>query len=237
MDNQKYNITEVFKRMDDWAASPSDPAQTVKSCFAEMVNVLKPERGFMELYDSKLDELAIFAGHNIDIDQFSYEAISFTLLDKVYQEQEPVLTVDAIADPRFEQTSSVILAGLRSTICAPVMTEKGLIGLVFVDNRQKVGHYKKEDLQFIEDCCRKLAEIIMQRYPEMIARQKKHATPEEPEHHPETSTEQGSGEAELPHYPARSPRHEERPPAEDMQQFQEMIVCEEEEASSEGPPS
>lgn len=171
MENKKYDLDEICRKMDEHAASSESPEQIVKSCFDEIIAVMKPERGFIELYDSESDKLNILSGYGIEIENFSFEAVSFTILDKVFKKQAPVLTVDAMMDKRFEKKLSVVLSGLRSSICAPLKTEKGLVGLIYIDERKKIGHYKKSDLRFIEDCCKKLSEIITQKYPDLIPRQ------------------------------------------------------------------
>jgi sigma-B regulation protein RsbU (phosphoserine phosphatase) len=72
--------------------------------------------------------------------------ISRTVVDEVAQSGEPVLTSDAVHDPRFTGRQSVMNLGLRSILCAPLQLKDKVIGVVYADNRIQAGLFGEDDL-------------------------------------------------------------------------------------------
>jgi signal transduction protein with GAF and PtsI domain len=168
MKAERPELDSLRNTMEGYAALPGNPDITVKDCFYEIMRALQSERGFMLLYDEKASGLRAIAGFNVDIENlFFNEEVSQSIAIKVFEEEKPLLTKDAIEDPRFKRTTSVVLAGLRSVLCAPLKAEKGLFGIIYADNRMSSGFYKKDDLDFLEACAGKLSEIMCRLYPDL----------------------------------------------------------------------
>ena len=51
----------------------------------------------------------------------------------------PLLTDNAQFDERLTGGESIMILGLRSILCVPILVKERLIGLVYVDNRLHVG--------------------------------------------------------------------------------------------------
>ncbi|HEV8202106.1 MAG TPA: SpoIIE family protein phosphatase [Candidatus Polarisedimenticolia bacterium] len=76
-------------------------------------------------------------------------AISRTITDRVIKAQESILTSDALFDERFKAGQSVEIQQIRSLMCAPLWDNREVIGLIYVDSRQKAGLFTLDDLKLL----------------------------------------------------------------------------------------
>ena len=75
---------------------------------------------------------------------------SMMVLHKVMNDQETVFTVDASADPRFKDGTSVTGVGVRSVICAPMLSGGDMVGAIYVDTLQSETSFSQEHRQSLE---------------------------------------------------------------------------------------
>lgn len=59
--------------------------------------------------------------------------ISKTILDHVMEQNEGVLISDASTDAKFSTAASIVQAGIREAICAPMQGRHSLVGVVYLD--------------------------------------------------------------------------------------------------------
>lgn len=108
-----------------------------------VVAVTGAERGFLMLYDADTDALnfQIARGmHQEDLGRPEFE-VSHTIIQEVLSSQSALLTLNAQFDERVGDSESVITKGLRSILCVPIMRRERIIGLVYLDNRLRVGTF------------------------------------------------------------------------------------------------
>ena len=72
--------------------------------------------------------------------------ISQSIIRQVMQGGAPLLIADALADPRLSASESVVAAGIRSAMCAPLGVRERRFGLLYVDNLSRRGMFTVEDL-------------------------------------------------------------------------------------------
>jgi len=115
-----------------------------------VVALMQAERGFIMLRD-KYGEFQKEAARGMDHasldDQTSF--ISQTIVRRVAETGEPVLTTNAQEDPRFDQQKSVVEHNLRSILCVPLKLKEEIIGVIFVDSRVYAGLFQKNDLEIL----------------------------------------------------------------------------------------
>ncbi len=75
--------------------------------------------------------------------------ISRTIVNEVVQNRRSLLLLDAMGDERFKQQESVIDLVLRSVMCAPLLYEDEVLGLIQVDSRRGPNQFNKEDLEIL----------------------------------------------------------------------------------------
>lgn len=76
-------------------------------------------------------------------------SISRTITDRVLSRRESILTSDAMLDERLRQGHSVQIQQIRSLMCAPLRNNKEVIGLIYVDSRQRAGLFTQSDLHIL----------------------------------------------------------------------------------------
>ena len=81
------------------------------------------------------------------------EGVSFSrsVIDRVLQSGEPVLSVDAASDDRFDGSRSISHLSLRSVLAVPLMFRGELLGAAYVDHRLRRGNFDATDLAHMED--------------------------------------------------------------------------------------
>ncbi len=76
-------------------------------------------------------------------------AVSRTITQKVMSEKFALLSQDARADAQFSGSESIVAQGVRSTICAPLITESNVHGVVYADRLDPFATFSPDDLELI----------------------------------------------------------------------------------------
>ena len=72
--------------------------------------------------------------------------ISRTITQKVMREKIALLSQDAKTDSLFSGAVSIVSQGVRSTICAPLITESNVHGVVYADRLDPFSSFSEDDL-------------------------------------------------------------------------------------------
>jgi serine phosphatase RsbU (regulator of sigma subunit) len=76
-------------------------------------------------------------------------SISRTITERVLSRRESILTSDALMDDRLRLGHSVQIQQIRSLMCAPLRRDREVIGLIYVDSRQRAGLFTQTDLHIL----------------------------------------------------------------------------------------
>jgi putative nucleotidyltransferase with HDIG domain len=115
-----------------------------------LIALMRAERGFLMLRDS-YGELSVRIARGIaqvNLDEEAFK-VSKTIVRKVTESGEPILTTNAQNDPRFGGQVSIAAYHLRSILCAPLKIKHDLIGVLYVENRAHAGIFQESDLALI----------------------------------------------------------------------------------------
>ncbi|HSG45376.1 MAG TPA: adenylate/guanylate cyclase domain-containing protein [Anaerolineales bacterium] len=111
-----------------------------------IVRLTEAERGFLMLRnDAGEMESRIARNWEQESINKSEFAISRTIVEKVIETGEAILTTNAREDPRFDGQESIIAFNLRSILCVPLMVKTDLIGVIYTDNRIRSGIFSEAD--------------------------------------------------------------------------------------------
>jgi putative nucleotidyltransferase with HDIG domain len=115
-----------------------------------LIALMNAERGFLMLREPNGElKVRIARGiDNVNLDKEAF-AISNTIVRRVVETGESVLTTNAQEDPRFGEQFSVAVYHLLSILCAPLKIKDDLIGVIYVDNRAHTGIFSNDDLGII----------------------------------------------------------------------------------------
>jgi signal transduction histidine kinase/CheY-like chemotaxis protein len=75
--------------------------------------------------------------------------ISHNIINQVMESHRPVLVQNAMDDENYRVRESVINLELRSIMVAPLLRGELLLGMLYVDNRSRVGQFPEEDLELL----------------------------------------------------------------------------------------
>jgi len=115
-----------------------------------LIELMRAERGLLMLRESN-GELTVRIARGIahvNLDEESFK-VSRTIVGKVAETGEPILTTNAQEDPRFGSQLSIAMHQLRSILCAPLKIKNQLIGVIYVDNRARTGIFQESELNLI----------------------------------------------------------------------------------------
>ena len=111
-----------------------------------IVRLTEAERGFLMLRDER-GEMSIRIARNWEQESINQNesSISRSVVQRVINEGEAVLTTNAREDPRFGGQESIIAFNLRSILCVPLMVKTELIGVIYTDNRIRTGIFSESE--------------------------------------------------------------------------------------------
>ncbi len=106
-----------------------------------IIRISGAERAFLMLRDADSDEMEIRIARNWEQESLpaSETLVSRTVIKRVVETREPILTTNAQEDPRFDGHESIIAFNLRSILCVPLILKGRLIGVLYADNRIQSG--------------------------------------------------------------------------------------------------
>lgn len=136
-----------------------DLRRVLDTAIDQVITFVGADRGFILLVDVETGRVWGEAMRHLDKaaledtlsgrDPTNRAEISRTLVEQALDTQEPVLSHNAMEDPRFSDRQSVQLASLRSVLCVPLIAQSRLLGVIYVDNRVKSGLFTEQHLTML----------------------------------------------------------------------------------------
>jgi len=132
--------------------SKLDLEDALANILDEAIRAVGAERGCLLLANQATDELQVRLCRRLQLSDFDGNLFRFsrTVIERVYREGKPVLTANAAEDPDFTRADSVIRNSLRSILCLPLHSQGEMIGVLYLDNRLKVGQFQEDDLALVK---------------------------------------------------------------------------------------
>jgi adenylate cyclase len=115
------------------------------------ITLTNAERAYLMLRDEGSDELELRAARNWDRETLGEQEITFSssVMDTVLESGEPVLTLNAQGDSRFQGHESVLINYLRSIICIPLKLRDRVTGVLYADNRLEQGVFDQDSVELV----------------------------------------------------------------------------------------
>lgn len=86
--------------------------------------------------------------------------VSRTITQKVMRDRVALLSQDARADVQFQGAESIVSQGVRSTICAPLITESSVHGVIYADRLDPFAAFTEDHLELITAVTAQAAVIV-----------------------------------------------------------------------------
>jgi sigma-B regulation protein RsbU (phosphoserine phosphatase) len=111
-----------------------------------MMQATRAERGVLMGYDQTTGKLQLLSARGITGEKLTQdEAYSTTIVNTVVATRQPLLTNNAMFDDRITPGQSIIMRGLRAILCAPMLVQDRLVGVVYVDTSMRSGTFTEAD--------------------------------------------------------------------------------------------
>jgi sigma-B regulation protein RsbU (phosphoserine phosphatase) len=133
-----------------WINSTLDFDSALDNAMDAIMQVMKAQRGFLMIHDDDENTLRVLVARGIDGETIEEEGYSTTVVNEVVRSREPLLTNNAQFDERLKSGDSIIMRGLRAILCAPMMVQDRLIGVVYVDTSMRTGIFREDDKSLLE---------------------------------------------------------------------------------------
>jgi sigma-B regulation protein RsbU (phosphoserine phosphatase) len=115
-----------------------------------VMQVTKAQRGFLMTADED-GNWQVRVARGIERDQIQTDTpYSTTIVNHVVSTREALLTNNAQFDQRYQAGESIIMRGLRAILCAPMMVQERLIGVLYVDTSMRAGSFSESDLELLK---------------------------------------------------------------------------------------
>jgi adenylate cyclase len=136
-----FDLKEIFEKATDliFRGTPSD----------RVVALIADETIDGKILDYSLFPIAVRTRDENTDKITSKLTISRTITQKVMREKVAVLSQDARTDDQFLGSDSIVSQGVRSTICAPLITESNVHGVLYADRLDPFATFSEDHLEMI----------------------------------------------------------------------------------------
>jgi adenylate cyclase len=136
-----FDLKEIFEKATDliFRGSPAD----------RVVALIADETLDGRILDYSLNPVGVRT-RNENIEEMTERmTISRTITQKVMRDKVALLSQDARSDAQFSGAESIVSQGVRSTICAPLITESNVHGVLYADRLDPFAAFTPDDLEMI----------------------------------------------------------------------------------------
>ncbi|MBL8183706.1 MAG: FHA domain-containing protein [Blastocatellia bacterium] len=136
-----FDLKEIFEKATDliFRGTPAD----------RVVALIADETLDGRILDYSLNPVGVRT-RNENIGQMTEKlTISRTITQKVMREKVALLSQDAKTDAQFQGAESIFSQGVRSTICAPLITESNVHGVLYADRLDPFAAFTPDHLELI----------------------------------------------------------------------------------------
>ncbi|HEC22738.1 MAG TPA: adenylate/guanylate cyclase domain-containing protein [Chloroflexi bacterium] len=140
---------DQYRALADIAAlinSSLDLTHVLNQAMDTIIKLTGAERGYLMLRDEETGEMEFRIARNVDrktIDSSEFE-VSRSVVQRVAESGEPILTTNAQEDTRFQHAESVVSYSLRSILCVPLTVRGEVTGVVYTDNKIQAGLFTEQ---------------------------------------------------------------------------------------------
>ena len=139
-----YEKLRVAHELSQKLAIDTDLDRLLQQIVDETFQIIRADRAVILLYDPDTDALnAAYVRQKRADEEIR---LSNTILDEVKRNKAAVLSSDAMVDERFKAAKSIIMQGIRSTMCVPLLVGDQLVGAFHVDSMLASGAFTDKDL-------------------------------------------------------------------------------------------
>jgi phosphoserine phosphatase RsbU/P len=135
-------LYEITRKMN----SSLDFDEVLNQSIDSIMQLTQAERGVLMIADTDTNELQVRVARGISGETLEEaDAYSTTVVSQVVETRQALLTNNAMFDDRYQPGQSIIMRGLRAILCAPMLVQARLVGVVYVDTSMRTGMFSDAD--------------------------------------------------------------------------------------------
>ncbi len=162
--NRREKLLEILLEVSKSITTTFDVDELLNQIMDRLFAIFEISRGTIILLDEETDELIPRVVRRADKDTtLDNLRVSRSIVRRVLDERESILTADAMADGRFSG-ESIIAQNIRSAMCVPLQGKEKALGVIYIDNLSLSGRFKQEDLEFLTAFANQVAIFIENSY-------------------------------------------------------------------------
>ncbi|KFA94589.1 sigma 54-interacting transcriptional regulator [Archangium violaceum] len=123
--------------------------ELLESVLDEAIEVTRADKGFLILREN--GELAVKVARNLSRENLedATARVSDSIIEKVVRSRKPLILSDALDDPEFKSSKSVVNLKLLSVMCVPLVRNDELFGVLYVGNDRLVNRFEPKSLDML----------------------------------------------------------------------------------------
>ncbi len=114
-----------------------------------VIDLTQASKGFVLMLDGDEPRVTVARGMDGASLPTSVRSLSDSILSRVVETKQPVIVSDALNDTQFSTAESVMDLKLCSVMCAPLMAQGQLLGLIYVGNDNVVSLFEESSLDVL----------------------------------------------------------------------------------------
>ena len=153
----------LLYQMGKAVATAASLQEVLDIAITSVFDFVNAERGVIMLLDRKSGQLEPQISRYRDRKEISeHFRVSHTITNKVVQDKVSIVSLDAIADARFDSGISIAQQNIRSALCVPLWEKDEILGVIYIDNLIRSHCFTDEDLDLMTAIANQIAIRIKQ---------------------------------------------------------------------------
>ena len=153
-----YEKLRVAHEMSQKLSVGTNLEELLQKIVDESFALIRADRAVILLYDPDTGELTPSFVRQKKADEEI--RLSSSILEEVKNNKRAVLSSDAMVDERFKAAKSIIMQGIRSTMCVPLLYQDQLVGAMHMDSMLTTGAFTEKDLLLFQGIATQAANAI-----------------------------------------------------------------------------
>ena len=153
-----YEKLRIAHELSQKLSVDTDLDEILKRIVDETFQLIKADRAVILLLDPDTETLAPrYVKQKREGEEIQ---LSSSILEEVKNNKRAVLSSDAMLDERFKAAKSIIMQGIRSTMCVPLLYADRLVGAMHMDSLLTTGAFTEKDLTLFQGIAQQAATAI-----------------------------------------------------------------------------
>jgi transcriptional regulator with GAF, ATPase, and Fis domain len=121
----------------------------LESLMDEAIELTRADKGFLILLDNNEPRIKVARNVRRETIEDADERVSDSIVAEVVKTGQALIVSDALDDPKFKASESVVNLKLLSVMCAPLKHKGDLFGLIYVGNDRLVNRFEPKSVDLL----------------------------------------------------------------------------------------